>query len=58
MDEGICVQVIEGHVCLRVKADGKEAILQLSLEGAENMAEYLVRAVRLVESIEMQASGG
>lgn len=58
MQEVIRVQIIDGQVCLVVTAYGREAVMQLSLSGAEYLSECLERAVRLVERIEMQASGG
>lgn len=57
MEEGIRVQVIDGNVCLVVFAHGKESVLQLSLSGAEHMADLLVRAVRYVEGVEFGRLG-
>jgi hypothetical protein len=51
IDGSLRVETDGDKVFVVVLTDGKEAALSLSLTGAENLAEYLVRAVRTAEAL-------
>lgn len=57
LDGGITVRLVGNQVQLVVRYGDKEAALEVSLEGAEHMADLLVRAVRLAEEQAVQVEG-